>query len=290
MKLLIIDSNYICYKSMLALRGLSYQDHFTGVIFGFLREIQKLATDFDNPKFIFTWDSRKSYRKDVYPEYKKRPEIKDPEMEDLISVGKPQFNTIRTSVLPQLGFDNSFIQVGCEADDIIAWIIHDYSQFKELDITIISGDNDLFQLLHPNVKMYDPRFKKTYTGDWLIEEKNVAPDLWYWVKAVGGCSSDNVKGPKGVAELTAIKHLNGELKGKKKDLIDNFIKSSNFDLNISLVKLPYRKSGPVHIVNDNLDIVGFESVCLNYGFSSLLKKENFLKWRNLFNNGGTNWP
>ena len=277
MNLLIVDSNFICYRSMIAMKGLSWEEHATGVIFGFLREIQNLTEKFESPRFVFAWDSRKSFRRDVYPDYKKRPKVEDPEMEDLFRAGKPQFTELRLKVLPRLGFKNNFIQTGLEADDIIAWIVRDHAW--EFDHTyIISSDEDLFQLLHDKVSIYNPREKKIYTEKDFLEEKDIFPEQWAWVKAVAGCNSDNVKGVVGVGEKTAIKYLKKELKpGKKFDIIKEF----DITFNISLVKLPHERSYPEELRPDELNFAEFEGLCLDYGFNSLLKKETYLKWRSI---------
>ena len=258
------------------MKGLSYEDHPTGVIFGFLRELQKLSEEFESPNFVFAWDSKKSFRRDVYPDYKKKPPLEDPEMIDLIQSGKPQFTEVRLKVLPRLGFKNNFVQTGLEADDIIAWIARDHAW--EYDHTyIVSSDEDLFQLLHDKVSIYNPREKKIYTKEDFMNEKGIHPDYWAWVKAVGGCNSDNVKGIAGVGEKTAIKYIKGELKiGSKRW---NDIKDFDIAFNYSLVKLPHERSYPVDLVPNELDFSQFEGMCLDYGFSSFLKKDEYNKWR-----------
>jgi DNA polymerase-1 len=264
---------------MLSMMGLSHEEHATGVIFGFLREIQKLAEDFENPQFVFAWDSRKSFRRDVYPDYKKKPPQKeDPEMEDIIRSGKPQFSEIRTKVLPRLGFQNNFIQTGVEADDIIAWIAKDHAWEYE-HTYIVTSDEDLFQLLHEKVSIYNPREKKIYAKDDFEKDKGISVSDWAWVKATAGCQSDNVKGIEGVGEKTAIKYLRAELGVSSKKYQD--IKQFDPSFNFSLVKLPHEKSQSVTLVPDKLDFSVFEGLCMDYGFASLLKKENYNKWRSI---------
>lgn len=278
MDLLILDSNFICYKSMVAMKGLSWQEHSTGVIFGFLREIQQLSDRFPSAKFAFAWDSRKSFRRTVYPEYKRREKTKDPEMEDLIRSGMPQFDEIRLKVLHRLGFKNNFVEVGLEADDIIAWLANDYAWEME-NVYIVTSDEDLYQLLgHKNVSIYNPRTKEYFNRENFEKEYGIHPDYWSWVKAVAGCTSDNVKGIAGVGEKTAIKYLKNELKpGKKFDDIKEF----DINFNMSLVKLPHGRAYPVTLVDDELNFGEFEGLCLDYGFNSLLKKETYNKWREI---------
>ena len=278
---LIIDCNYICFRSMLRMKELSYEQQPTGVVFGFLRQLQALANRFGNPRFIFTWDSERSYRREVYQEYKRRTKQFDPEMDELLAISKPQFRELRCNILPRLGFKNGFLQTGIEADDIIAIIIKDHWKYLEGEIGIISADNDLFQLLQPDVFMYDPRSKDTYTEESFTREKGIQPNLWYKVKAIGGCNSDNVGGVRGVAEITAIKYLNDLLYGNKKQEIDHFMSTDKYELNVSLVQLPHLKTQHITLKEDEFNIQEFENICLNKGFNSLLSKEAYKKWRKI---------
>lgn len=278
LNLLVIDSNFLCYRAMLSMMGLSHEEHGTGVIFGFLRELQKLSEDFEHPRFTFAWDSMKSFRRDAFPGYKKKPPIEDPEMEDIIRSGKPQFSEIRINVLPRLGFANNFIQLGLEADDIMAWITKDHAW--EFDHTyVVTADEDMFQILNTKVSIYNPREKKIYTANDFVEEKGIDPNMWHWVKAVAGCTSDKVPGIVGIGEKTAIKYLRCELGVSSKKYQD--IKQFDPSFNFSLVKLPHARSCPVQLVPDNLDFSKFEGLCLDYGFNSFLKKDVYKKWEEI---------
>lgn len=275
---LIIDSDYLCYRAMLKMQGLSYEHRPTGVIYGFLKQLQVLAKHFAYPKFIFAWDSSTSYRKKLFPGYKKKDK-QDPELEKLLYVSKPQFMALRINILPLIGFNNNFIQVGVEADDIIARIIIDH--WGGLGpIFIVSGDADLYQLLGPDVSLYDPKTKAIYTENDFVKEKKIKTSQWSWVKAIGGCSSDKIPGIRGVGEESAIKYLRGENVGKKrKELIENFDPT----FNLWLTTLPLHLCRKVDLKEDTLSLEAFNNVCAKYGLSSLQKKENFLQWVKILN-------
>ena len=74
---LVIDCSQLCYRSFYTTKDLSYEEERTGIIFGFLKQIFKLAQDFDTKTFIFCWDSAKSYRKQIYSDYKENRKKKD---------------------------------------------------------------------------------------------------------------------------------------------------------------------------------------------------------------------
>jgi 5'-3' exonuclease len=275
--ILIIDSNYLCHRSMMRMLGFSYEDIPTGVIFGFLRSLQQLHEKFNPTKVVFAWDSNKSFRKEVYSDYKKKTPIEE-EKEDIaqaLRLGLPQFAVIRKEILPRLGFKNSFIQTGIESDDIMAIIARDYA--PQYQITIVTGDHDLYQTINNRVSIYHPIDKKLVTIDSFTKEMEIRPNQWAWVKAVAGCSSDNVRGIRGVGEKSAIKYLNGKLKGIKKDAIFMYDPTPN----LLLVSLPFPKTHSVELVEDELDMGAFEGVCLDFGLQSLLKRDSYNKWRKI---------
>lgn len=273
---LVVDSSYLCYRSMFTIGDLSFADKGTGVIFGFLRQIQELAVRFKYPQFIFTWDSKKSFRRDVYPEYKRKDKSLTPEMAELLDIAKPQFPVIRTQVLPRLGFNNNLIQAGLEADDMIAIAIRGIPEIS----TIVSADNDLYQLLDANTSMWNIKDKRLYTKEDFVKEWGCPPQWWPVVKAIAGCDGDNVKGIPGVGYPTAIKYLKKELvKGKKFEAIQagDELRNRNYDL----VYLPHPKTRPVELLPDTPSFEVFQDLCMIYGFTSMLKKGPYEIWQKI---------
>jgi len=276
--ILILDCNFLCHRAMEMLKGLSYEDHPTGVVYGFMSQVQKLAERFDFPKFVFTWDSARSFRKEAFPGYKNRKPTEDPELEQIYEIGKPQFNIIRLKVLPTLGFKNIFLQLGLEADDLIASFIDNNWDTREEKMIVVSRDNDLLQLLRDDVSIFDPISKTITTEDDFVRNKGIDTKQWVFVKAVGGCSSDTIPGCKGIGKTLAIQYLQGTLTSKKRiEMIKNFDPT----LFLSLVKLPHEKTKPVFYSPDSLRLDLFESVCIEYGFNSFMKKENYNIWRRI---------
>jgi DNA polymerase I len=147
--------------------------------------------------------SENSFRKELYPEYKAhRP---DPP-EDLV----PQFPLMRAAVR---AFGLTPIeQDRYEADDLIATYAR-HAQEKGADVTIISADKDLMQLIGEGVSMYDPasgeqgKFgarAERFIGEKEVEEYfGVPPSKVVDVQALAGDSTDNVPGAKGIGIKTA---------------------------------------------------------------------------------------
>ncbi|MEM6441873.1 MAG: 5'-3' exonuclease H3TH domain-containing protein, partial [Pseudomonadota bacterium] len=150
---------------------------------------------------IFDYSS-KTFRNEIYPDYKgHRP---DPP-EDLV----PQFPLIRDATrafnLPCIEMD------GWEADDIIATYARLAAE-AGAQVSIVSSDKDLMQLVGPNVRMLKPGLQGK--PDEIIDETGVhekfgvAPDRVIDVQALAGDSTDNVPGAPGIGIKTAATLIN----------------------------------------------------------------------------------
>jgi DNA polymerase-1 len=263
--------------------GLSYDEKRVGVIFGFMLQILKLADEFKTNKFIFCWDSRHSYRKLIYPEYKahRRVDMTEEETADLEDA-YAQFDELRERFLPYLGFKNIFHQGGYEADDLIAYIVYRIPD----DTMIVSADNDLFQLLKNDrfcpVRMWNFKVINTeeeFSKSWF----GLKPIDWPNVKAISGCTSDNVVGVPGVGEITAAKYVAKILLGSKRGLIEDSKQLIQF--NQRLVGLPFAGKKPIKPINldeDEISPTKFKAGFGQYGFRSLLTAEAEAKWMKSF--------
>ena len=98
---------------------------------------------------------------------------------------------------------------GYEADDILGTLAK-WGQNQNLDVTVLTGDRDSFQLIDTNIKVRIPRTKmgKTETEDYTVEkikeEYGLEPLDLIEVKGLMGDTSDNIPGVPGVGEKTAI--------------------------------------------------------------------------------------
>ncbi len=137
--------------------------------------------------------SRENYRNAIYPAYKAH---RPPAPEELV----PQFPLIRNAVE---AFNIACIeQEGYEADDLIATYAK-HAVAKGGDVTIVSSDKDLMQLVQPGVGMLDTMKNKTIGRDEVIEKFGVAPDKVVDVQSLAGDSVDNVPGVPGIGIKTA---------------------------------------------------------------------------------------
>jgi DNA polymerase-1 len=222
------------------LEHLETDERKTGVIYGFLKQVLALGKRFETDNLYFCWDSKKSHRKRLFPEYKesrKKKELTIDEIEN-IKITREQLNQLRKEILPELGFNNSFIYTGYEADDIITTLSFKLSGHN----IIVSTDNDLFQLLRDNVEIYNTKTRRAFTKKDFEERYEISPEDWAEVKALAGCSSDGVPGIPGVGEKKAIQYIKGTLsKGKIWERIESEEGQQIYDRNVKLVKLPFGK-------------------------------------------------
>ena len=136
---------------------------------------------------------RETFRNEIYPKYKaQRP----PPPEELL----PQFPLIRDAVK---AFNVACIERdGYEADDLIATYAR-LAVDAGGDVTIVSSDKDLMQLVRPGVTMFDGMKAKRIGRDEVIEKFGVPPEKVIDVQALAGDSVDNVPGVPGIGIKTA---------------------------------------------------------------------------------------
>jgi DNA polymerase-1 len=239
-----------------------------------------LSEKFSPDQIAFAWDSKKSKRKEIYPEYKnnRRKELSEAEKESLELVFE-QFNKLQKTILPALGFSNVFHISGLESDDLIASIL--INQDVRLDQNIVvSSDSDLYQLLD-RCSIYSITKSQTMNKEIFMRHyEGITPNQWIIVKAIAGCSTDNVKGIIGIGEKNAIAYLKGTLnKGKRYESIEQGKEIT--DRNLNLVKLPFLGTPLPKIRKNNLSLDKFNSVCNEYGMVSFLEKKNIIRWEKI---------
>jgi len=279
-KWLILDCNYLCHRAKWTTGGLSYENTPTGVIYGFLKSITHFQEYFNTPHVIFCWDSKYSKREEIFPAYKSNRKNKYKDMnEDEIKFEKEfrqQMIMLRKKYLPTIGYKNVFVQRGYEADDIIASICFNLPMLDEA--VIVSSDQDLYQLINPQVSFYNPVKGKVLTLQGFKKKYGIEPHLWGEVKVIAGCNTDGVPGIKGVGEKTAIKYLKKEL--KKTSQAYQIISTADFSLirrNKKLVVLPFKGTKNFRLQKDEISKEGWKKTIEELGMKSLKDKPPIFK-------------
>ena len=141
--------------------------------------------------------SENSFRKEIYPAYKAN---RSEPPEDLV----PQFPLFREAVRA-FGLEPVEQDV-YEADDLIATYARQAAA-AGADVTIISADKDLMQLIRPGITMYDPasgeREERRIGREEVIAYFGAPPEKVVDIQALAGDSTDNVPGAPGIGVKTA---------------------------------------------------------------------------------------
>jgi DNA polymerase-1 len=174
-----------------------------GAIHGFCGMLWKLLQDSKKSSgpthiaVIFDY-SEKTFRNEIYQDYKAH---RPPAPEELV----PQFGIIRDAVK---AFNIACLeQQGYEADDLIATYARQ-ALAAGGDVTIVSSDKDLMQLVGPGVSMLDTMKNRSIGPEQVQERFGVTPDKVVDVQALAGDSTDNVPGVPGIGVKTAAELIN----------------------------------------------------------------------------------
>ncbi|MCH8214456.1 MAG: DNA polymerase I [Proteobacteria bacterium] len=168
-------------------------------VYGFTTMIMKLVEETDADHIAVLFDTaRRTFRNDIYPAYKaNRP----PPPDDLI----PQFALVREATR---ALNIAAVELaGYEADDLIATYTR---QAREAgaEVTIVSSDKDMMQLVGEGVTMLDAMKNRRIGPEQVREKFGVGPDRVIDVQALAGDSSDNVPGVAGIGVKTAAALIN----------------------------------------------------------------------------------
>ncbi|MEX2199988.1 MAG: DNA polymerase I [Dongiaceae bacterium] len=223
----LVDGSGYIFRAYHALPPLTRSDGTpVNAVLGFTTMLLKLVEDSDADHLAVIFDSaRENFRNEIYADYKaNRP----PPPDDLV----PQFGLIRDATracnVPCVELK------GFEADDLIATYTKQ-AVAAGADVTIVSSDKDLMQLVSDKVTLLDPIKNRRLSFDAVMEKFGVGPDKVVDVQSLAGDSSDNVPGVPGIGVKTAAELINiygdldtllaraGEIKQPKRrqTLLDN---------------------------------------------------------------------
>jgi len=199
----LLDGYALAYRTYFALTGafsnrwVTSQGEPTAGVFGFTSVLLRLLEQ-DRPDYLaVAFDVGKTFRDDLYPEYKATRE----KMPDDLRV---QIKRIRQLVdtfnIPRLEME------GYEADDVLGSAARAATE-AGLAVKIITGDRDLLQLVDSRVIVNLPGKSladaKDYTEDTVMDAMGVRPDQVVDYKALCGDQSDNIPGVYGIGKKTA---------------------------------------------------------------------------------------
>jgi len=145
---------------------------------------------------VIALDSKEeTFRKKMYPAYKANREA----MPEELRVQIPYIEELITAMnIPSLRIH------GVEADDIIASLTKK-AEGHGFDVTIISGDKDLMQLVNEKTTMIDTLKNRVYNVEGVIAKLGIGPASVVDYLSIVGDTSDNVPGVRGIGPKGAVK-------------------------------------------------------------------------------------
>lgn len=198
-RLFLIDGSGFIFRAFHGLPMMTRPDGTpVNAVYGFITMILKVLQEMDADHIAVVFDcSRKTFRNDIYPEYKAH---RPPPPEELV----PQFPLVREA---SQAFNLPTVEMaGFEADDLIATYARQAAALGA-EVTIISSDKDLMQLVNERISMFDPLKNRTIGPQEVREKFFVGPEQVVEVQALAGDSADNVPGVPGIGVKTAAQLL-----------------------------------------------------------------------------------
>lgn len=216
MTLALIDGNSLIHRAYHALPPLTTpKGKASGAVYGFTSMLLKVIDELKPTHIAVAWDTGKpTFRHQEYAAYKEhRPKMP----QDLFDQLQMTKEVVGAFNIPQYEVE------GYEADDVVGTLASQASQIRnskfeirdgeDMEVTIVTGDLDLLQLVNEQIQVFTSRkgFSDTVTYDIdAVEERfdGLSPEQIVDYKALKGDSSDNIPGVSGVGDKTATKLLN----------------------------------------------------------------------------------
>ncbi len=198
--LYLIDGSGFIFRAFHALPLMTRPDGtHVNAVYGFCTMLNRVLAEIKSDKIAVIFDAgRKTFRNEIYPEYKAHRPPPPPEL-------VPQFALIREATLAY-GLPSVEAQ-NYEADDLIAAYAQAALAAHE-PVRIISSDKDLMQLMRPGIELFDPLRFVPITEEDVQKKFGVTPDRVVDVQSLAGDSTDNVPGIPGIGVKTAAELIN----------------------------------------------------------------------------------
>jgi len=206
-RLFIIDGTALVYRAFHAIPATFQTSNglHTNAVYGFTQSIAKILKDYSPEYIVVCFDVRgPTFRHLKFDGYK----ADRPPMPDILASQLPYIKDVLSAFKVRVLERASF-----EADDLIATIAHKAaSDAGDVKTCIISGDKDLYQLVHDGPEaggggavILDYLTGREYKTTDVVEKFGVLPCHIRDMLALAGDSSDNIPGVKGVGIKTAVK-------------------------------------------------------------------------------------
>ena len=219
-KLVLIDGNSILNRAFYGIMGskmLTTKDgKYTNAVYGFLAILFKVLDDTKPDYIAVAFDLKApTTRHKMYEGYKANRKGMPNELAEQMPIVKEILTDMNITIIEKETY---------EADDILG-TLSKTAEKKGIDVVIVSGDRDTFQLASNKVTIRIPHTKvgKTevdyFDEEAIVEKYGIKPKQLIEVKGLMGDTSDNIPGVSGIGEKTALELI------KKYKTIDGLYKA-----------------------------------------------------------------
>lgn len=206
-RLFLIDAYALIYRAFFAFAGKPLRNsrgENTSAPFGFANFLLSIRDHYAPDYLAVVFDKGMSHRERIYPAYKATRD----KMPEELAASLPRIRQLVEA------FRGPVVELeGYEADDVIGTLTVKGCE-AGLEVVVVSGDKDLYQLVGPGVYLLNPG-RGGPTGveaEWVDADRVVArfgvpPELVPDYLALIGDTSDNVPGAPGIGPKTAAELL-----------------------------------------------------------------------------------
>jgi DNA polymerase-1 len=204
-RVLLIDGHSMAYRAFFALPSENFttaQGQHTNAVYGFATMLLSLLATEKPTHVAVAFDvSRKTFRSEIFPEYKANRAKTPDEFRSQMSYLHDLVTAFGITTFEVEGF---------EADDIIATIAKQ-AERENAEVFICTGDRDSFQLVNEKTTVLYPKRGVSdlarMTPQAIQEKYGMSPEQYPDFAALRGDPSDNLPSVPGVGEKTAAKWI-----------------------------------------------------------------------------------
>ncbi len=195
-RILLVDGTNSLYRAFFAIPPLRAPDGTpTNAAYGFVNMLMKVIREEAPDRVIVVFDARgPTFRHKLYDAYKANREAQPEDLAVQFPIVRELVDAYRIPVVSVPDF---------EADDVIATLVERAP--KDAQISIVSTDKDLMQLVSDRVTLLDGVKDRRYGPSEVEDRFGVGPDRILDLRSLVGDPSDNIPGVKGIGEKGAAK-------------------------------------------------------------------------------------
>lgn len=275
--LVLVDGSSYLFRAYHALPLLTNsKGEYTNAILGVTNMLKKLVDTYPDAYFGVIFDAPgKTFRNDMYPEYKANRASMPEELREQI---KPLHKLIKAMGLPLV------MESGVEADDVIGTLAKQ-AEVAGLKVIISTGDKDIAQLVTDNISLINTMNNQYLDQSGVKEKFGVSAERIIDYLALMGDTSDNIPGVPKVGPKTAAKWLNqygsldeliaraDEVKGKVGESLREHLDAIPMSKELVTIKcdVPLNEA-PADLIRTEADTDTLHTMVSHFEFNTWLKQ------------------